>query len=301
MNGWFGPTQIGNLLNWTTHGGRCMMHWLPLRGKTVMIDCCDADASFFGRQWEQMYEKLLAFKEKYGHCNVPATYEKDQSLAKWVINHQRFERIGQLDEVRFERLDVIGFVWEPGDSRWNELYERLEAFKEKHGHCQISGDSEEDPALANWVRNQRTYWRSDKLKNNRFERLDALGFVWNSTQSRWNVMLNHCEDFTRVHGRVSVPHNYVTSDGTELGLWAENLKSTKQNLTPKTIAELDALGFVWDSQLDHGLNISCLKDSTNCCVLTNYSVGDKTNGLKRNEKLSWDALADFNKRQKLEY
>ncbi len=103
---------------------------------------------------------------KYVHCYVPAAYEGDQSLTKWARNHQRFERIGELDEVRFESL---GFNWIC------------------MGACRFSVEQNVQKTLG--LRGKT--WPMSNIKDNRLECLDALGFVWGTTQSRGAVMLDH--------------------------------------------------------------------------------------------------------------
>ena len=35
------------------------------------------------KKWEDMYSRLLAFKNKHGHCLVPNRYRDDTSLGSW--------------------------------------------------------------------------------------------------------------------------------------------------------------------------------------------------------------------------
>lgn len=36
------------------------------------------------RQWNEKYDRLLAFKRVHGHCNVPYMYSEDPQLSGWV-------------------------------------------------------------------------------------------------------------------------------------------------------------------------------------------------------------------------
>jgi hypothetical protein len=208
-----------------------------------------------------MYMKIQDFKEMHGHCQIPVHYKDEPTLGCWVRNQRSFERTGKLDETRFERLDVLGFVWDPCDSHWKEMYTKLKAYYDKHGHCQIPVSYPEDPSLGKWVRNQRMFETNGTLNDDRLERLNALELVWNPNQMRWSRMVNHLKEFTRLHGCVSVPGNYVTTDGAHLGLWVMRQKVTrndtgkKNHLTPMRIAQLDAAGFIWASALEGQSNI----------------------------------------------
>eukprot|EP00978_Attheya_sp_CCMP212_P014598 scaffold37308_cov49-Attheya_sp.AAC.1 len=305
------------------------------------IDHYDVDRSLRARQWEEMYKKLQGFKEIHGHCQVPANSKDELTLGQWVRNQRVFEKTGRLDETRFEQLDVVGFDWDPCGSHWNEMYAKLRAYHEKHGHCQIAITYPDDPVLGNWVRNLRVLQAKGKLKDDRVERLNDLEFVWDSNQMRWNTMVDHLKEFTRVHGRVRVPDKYVTTDGVQLGWWVRtqrsyrniNCKNNMPLLTPERIAELDAAGFIWDSLSEEKWNmmfnrLGQFKHQYGHCNVPKSFKGDGDDGrqlgswvyqqrqnrdtvdtlsLKRKEKLDsigflWDTKNDdSNKKPRLQY
>jgi uncharacterized protein YbgA (DUF1722 family) len=61
--------------------------------------------------WHQQYQKLVAFKQKNGHCLVPKRYQKDASFGEWVITQRQFHKNNKLLRYRKNLLDEIGFVW----------------------------------------------------------------------------------------------------------------------------------------------------------------------------------------------
>eukprot|EP00978_Attheya_sp_CCMP212_P048868 scaffold586586_cov114-Attheya_sp.AAC.1 len=143
------------------------------------IDHYDVDTSLRARQWQEMYTKFRAFKETHGHhCQIPVNYKDDPALGKWARNQRASERTGRLDETRFERLDALCFEWDPCGSHWNKMHAKLRAYYDKHGHCQIPISYPEDPVLGKWVRKQRILKTHGTLNDDRFERLNALEFVW---------------------------------------------------------------------------------------------------------------------------
>lgn len=48
-----------------------------------------ADQGKHDARWEQMFEKLLDYKEGHGDCLVPNRYEPDPSLGAWVSTQRR--------------------------------------------------------------------------------------------------------------------------------------------------------------------------------------------------------------------
>ena len=63
--------------------------------------------------FDEMYAKLVAYKEEKGHCRVPQNYKDDRKLAAWVKNIRRNQKPGKIvDEKQIELLNAIGFQWE---------------------------------------------------------------------------------------------------------------------------------------------------------------------------------------------
>ena len=62
-------------------------------------------------KWEQMYNRLLKYKETHGHCLVPQRHSADGNLGEWVRTQRRFMRKGTLSADKVERLNAIGFEW----------------------------------------------------------------------------------------------------------------------------------------------------------------------------------------------
>jgi hypothetical protein len=59
--------------------------------------------------WMVMYERLKAFRQMYGHTNVPAKWHKDPKLGKWV-SRMRYER-EKLARERIVLLEALEFNW----------------------------------------------------------------------------------------------------------------------------------------------------------------------------------------------
>ena len=73
--------------------------------------------------------------------------------------------------------------WTVFDTNWNMNYLRLKDFKARFGHCNVKEDWLEDKPLGRWVIRQRVY--KSRLTPDRLEKLDGLGFVWNTYDADW--------------------------------------------------------------------------------------------------------------------
>ena len=78
---------------------------------------------------------------------------------------------------RRQRLDALGFVWDPLAAQWEEGVGSLERYRQREGNCRVpQRHREQGYRLGLWVHNQRK--AQDTITPDRRQRLDALGFVW---------------------------------------------------------------------------------------------------------------------------
>lgn len=61
--------------------------------------------------WEEMFDRLVAYKESYKNTNVPRIYKKDTKLANWVQTQRGQYKRNALLVYRINRLNGIGFQW----------------------------------------------------------------------------------------------------------------------------------------------------------------------------------------------
>ena len=134
--------------------------------------------------WDERFHALEAFKEKHGHCQVPTEWEKDPRIGRWVAVQRYRHKLGELQKHFVDRLDQIGFVWNPTDRGWNDMFLRLVKYKGKHGDCNVPTSFPADLELAFWVATQRQRKKKGALSAERAHMLDELGFAW--SMYRWS-------------------------------------------------------------------------------------------------------------------
>ncbi len=206
-------------------------------------------------KWMQFFEELKAFKERFGHCNIDATWKENPSLGNWAHRQRTMWNKGILQGERIDLLEEIGFIWDIDSNQeiWNSKFELLKSFKERFGHCNVETGWKEDSALASWVSTQRTRRNKGQLSQERVQLLDELGFVWDlQTQKRdetWMNWYQELENYTKEHGHPNVPQSRPK---TKLANWVmiqrcRRDKSYNGNppLTKEQIELLDRLGFRW--------------------------------------------------------
>ena len=196
------------------------------------------------QQWEEGFRKLSRFKVQEGHCSVPDKLKTEDRyhLGTWVSN-QRSKK-DQLSSDCKERLDALGFVWDPLSQQWEEGFRKLQEFQKREGHCNVKQGHEEDGfKLAVWIISQRT--AKNKLPPAYKERLDGLGFVWDPYAKAWEEGFRNLQQFYEREGHCNVKQRH-NDDGYALGRWTDKQRVKRENLPPDYKERLDGLGFVWD-------------------------------------------------------
>ncbi len=196
--------------------------------------------------WDERYGELRHFNEEYGHCNVPHDSPEYSQLAIWAYSQRTKKKQGKLSRERIARLDALGWVWDPYDAAWEEMFEALQDYISKHGHCNVPTAWPDNPQLANWVhQGQRSRKKHGKLSPERIARLDALGFVWNLKDATWDEMLVALQDYKSKHGHCNVSFSWP--ENPALGSWVRTQRWEKKQgrVSPQRIARLEALGFAW--------------------------------------------------------
>lgn len=65
--------------------------------------------------WREMLERLIAFKNRYGHARVPLKWNEDRKLGKWV-SRMRYDK-NKLNPERKKMLEAAGLNWKVGKGR----------------------------------------------------------------------------------------------------------------------------------------------------------------------------------------
>jgi hypothetical protein len=138
------------------------------------VDNFDADASLSQREWNEQLDRIIEFREQYGHCDVPYNFTKWR-LGSWLSLQKTDARKGRLDTRRIHKLLSVGVTWGKNrDQRWEEHFLQLKAFKEKHGHCCVPPSE----SIKGWINNQQLFQQKGTLLPSRKSRLDAIGLAW---------------------------------------------------------------------------------------------------------------------------
>jgi len=152
------------------------------------------------KTFDERFKDLMAFKAKFGHCNVPQTKssnDKYLSLGLWCGNIRRsyktnkeggMPRNNKLTNADMKRLENAGFEWNLYKT-FDERFKDLLAFKAKFGHCnvpQTKSSNNKYTSLGQWCSNIRQSYKAInqggllrcKLSKADIKRLEKAGFEW---------------------------------------------------------------------------------------------------------------------------
>ena len=269
----------------------------------------------FNHQWNTMFERLKEYKEEQGDCLVPQKYKADPQLGIWVATQRRLSALdGEIKQQRRDKLDSIGFVWKlrernissKWEQQWNDKLERLKAYKKEHGDCLVPRCFESDPQLGQWVQRQRKVHASGKLRQDREEKLNSIGFAWIAGETftekgkKWEAMFERLQSYKEKHGDCLVPQSY--SEDPQLGRWVQNQRLQIGKLDSTSKNQLESIGFVWNQLEDQWETmferLKCYKEEHGDCLVPHfYSEDPQLGGWVHTQRRG---CSDLKRREKLE-
>jgi Helicase associated domain len=130
--------------------------------------------------------------------------------------------------------------------RWERGFTALCKFRAREGHsCPSRHHVERNFKLGDWVSVQR--YRKRFLPAQRKRRLDAIGFVWDWRDYRWEQNFAALLKFKRRKGHCCVP-TFHRENGLQLGWWVATQRRTRKEMSVERRARLNKAGFTWHAE-----------------------------------------------------
>ncbi|KAG7341267.1 helicase domain protein [Nitzschia inconspicua] len=222
--------------------------------------------------WEEMYEQLLEYYERFGSTLINTNINKE--LGMWTNELRMLYSKGDLDSTWVAKLNCLKFDWKAEDGNWNAMFDRLVAYKKKHGTVCVPFACPDDPPLSNWVETNRKAYKhiltrgmdgisvqnqsavfeiaqekaTRKLPASthaaRLLKLLEIGFVWNPLDVQWQEMYDKLVAYKKSNGHTLVPRECL--EHPDLAEWVRNQRAYSETMSEARKTALDAIGFVWD-------------------------------------------------------
>jgi hypothetical protein len=217
--------------------------------------------------WDSRLKELAAYREIYGHCNVPRGFSENAILATWV-NTQRTQyklhlegNRSSMTPSRIQELERLGFEWDSHHAVWEDRLNELADYRKIHGHCNVPANYSENSKLGCWVLKQRCQHRlhvkgkRSEITLPRIQELESLGFQWGSGNTSWEDRLSELADYRKLNGHCNVPQRYF-SENSKLGKWVAKQRTQyklhlkgKAQMSTFRIQELESLGLEWRQRI----------------------------------------------------
>lgn len=203
-------------------------------------------------QWERQCRLAKAYYHEHGDLDISPSYETPVGikLGRWLQRMRRDYKKGVLEQGRAERLEAIGIVWDPLDSRWEANRAAAKRYYEEHGDLRIPSDhvTPKGSNLGQWIARLRIMYKQGKLSGEQIRRLESIGMVWDPGMEQWERSYKAASAYYREHGHLRVPAGYVNADGFRLGEWARRTRKLYKagKLSREQIQRLESIGMIWD-------------------------------------------------------
>jgi superfamily II DNA or RNA helicase len=220
--------------------------------RVAELDALDMVWEAHEENWQRGLEEARAYEDANGHLRVPQKLVTHNGfrLGPWITNRRVERKRGELSATRIAALDALGMVWEPHADDWRRGIRALRTYRDVNGHVRVPlGFVTEDGLhLGRWLDKRRHERKRGDLPRNRSAELDALGMVWDPQEENWQRALEAARAYKKVNGHLRVPLSFIAENGVRLGTWLDSRRQERRRgeLPEARIADLDALGMVWD-------------------------------------------------------
>ncbi len=205
----------------------------------------------FDDQWNRMFELLQIFVLREGHALPNAKHtEEGMKLGSWVSTQRARYRRQRLPEEQSSLLESLPkWSWDPVEDLWESSFELLRQYVAKNGdalvpHAHIESGSQ----LGYWVKIQRDFYKSNRVSQDRIQRLEELpGWDWAPQDSKTSKNIEMLKLFISKYGHSDVMS--INTSPAALKRWVQLQRSNYSNqlLDEERILALESVnGWRWE-------------------------------------------------------
>lgn len=197
---------------------------------------------------KNMYQLLVQFQQREGHCNVPIRHKEDEvSLGSWLRKQRSKKKEGKLDRTLERRLEEMGVIWDVISGQWEKNYRLLVQFQQREKNCNVPYHHTVDGInLGTWLSTQRHEKKRGKLDRSLEKRLDEIGVVWDLLSEQWEKNYRLLVRFQQREGHCNIRQT-CKEDNICIGKWLYNQRQLKKEgkLDCNLQKRLEEIGVVW--------------------------------------------------------
>ncbi len=134
--------------------------------------------------WETSYNSLRDYSRNNGDLSIPNDLkdENGTNLYSWMTTQRINKSKGKLSKDRIHKLEKLqGWAWNTRDEKWFVGFRHFDKISKDLGPGLVISEfiTSDGYKLGNWINVQRTLFKKNKLRKDRFELLDKHTlWVW---------------------------------------------------------------------------------------------------------------------------
>ena len=192
--------------------------------KLKLLATIEADRTKEEILWLGGYKILQKYSQQTSNAQVPQSFRTDSGfgLGTWV-RKQRSKK-NKLSDWQIQKLEHLPkWSWDPFDDRWNQNYNELLAFYNKHKHTRVP--RKDNHKLSSWCTTQRHRFAAEQLEERYVDFLEKIpGWSWDALDDKWWDQYEAVISYYNKYSRLP-PTYFRTDEGYDLYSWIRfNLK-----------------------------------------------------------------------------
>jgi hypothetical protein len=142
------------------------------------------------------------------------------------------------------------------EEKWMEMFQKLVTYKEQHENSMFSKQFDEDLSLGRWVIAQRAVFNRNKMREDRINLLDSIGFDWGRGLRQlvpWMEMYERLVVYKRDQNGSTNVFSFKKCD-KRLGSWVSRQRTDyrRRKLSDDRISLLNTIDFDWKVEMGRG-------------------------------------------------
>jgi hypothetical protein len=239
--------------------------------KTSIVNTLTAQA--WQHDFERLQHYLLSGMGFPSHKDIGQAGE----IGRWCQEQRKLYQKSALPEDRILSLESLsGWFWDAKVAAWDEYYENVRLFVERHSRYPTSKD-EGAAHLVKWISDQRKLYAIGTLGDYEVQELEHLPYwFWVAKDYRWHENYWNLVDFIAKHERLPRRKGNAEPNEDKLGAWVSVQKNAYSKLSVDNAIMLHSLSeWTWGKGLDIWLdNLDYVRTESHRILMGYYSSVD---------------------------
>lgn len=144
------------------------------------------DESLQNLKWDETLELLKEYHAQIGNWPIQSVVYKNKRIGMWLNIQKMNYKNNSLSADRLQKLIAAGVPVQEDthEKQWNHMFELLKQYHEETDIWPSRNVTIENENLGTWFNNQRYLGRKQKLPDDRQEKLESIGVVFEKDKTK---------------------------------------------------------------------------------------------------------------------